>query len=170
VNRLTETDIDVHEHATIAAAFLLHDEDVRGTHVQMQIWDTAGQERFRSLGSIYYRNAAAALVVFDLTNSKTWDNIDSWIATFVEFAAPRPVIFVIGNKSDRVDALQVDEEVVRAWAEKRGYIYFSTSAVTGANIRLVFATLAISLLEAKPPKGAAAAETRGLQSQNRCNC
>jgi small GTP-binding protein len=173
VNRLTQTDFDVHEPATIAATFLLHDEDVQGTRVQMQIWDTAGQERFRSLGSIYYRNAAAALVVFDLTNSKTWENIDGWITVFVEFAAPKPVVFIIGNKSDLVNEIQVDEAVVREWAEKRSYVYFSTSAMTGANVRLVFATLARALLKAKPPKGEASAGTREMQLQDKaggCGC
>ena len=134
INALTHNGFDINEPSTIGANFVLHVQEIDGVRVEMQIWDTAGQERFRSLGPIYYRNSAAALVVFDVTRGVSFSNLTSWINAFTEIAGSKAVIAVIGNQSDLADEREIDPETASAWSRDRGYLYFSTSARTGDGI------------------------------------
>lgn len=93
--------------ATIGADFLTKDIMVDSKHVNMQIWDTAGQERYQSLGSAFYRGADACILVYDMTDARSFDSLDSWRDEFLVSAAPRdPDSFpfvVLGNKVDVID-------------------------------------------------------------------
>ena len=75
--------------------------------VTLQIWDTAGQERFQSLGRAFYRGAEACVLVYDITNSKSFENLSIWKQEFLMKAMPKDPdlvpFFVLGNKVDRVD-------------------------------------------------------------------
>ena len=75
--------------------------------VTLQIWDTAGQERFQSLGRAFYRGAEACVLVYDITNAKSFDNLSIWKQEFLVKAMPKDPdnipFFVLGNKIDRVD-------------------------------------------------------------------
>jgi small GTP-binding protein len=122
---------------TIAAVFHTIAREIGGQRVQLQIWDTAGQEKYRSIGPIYYREACAAIAVFDATVDDFEDGLDAWIDS-VKRSAVDPRIFVVGNKAD----LLADEEGVaariRTFAESRNAEWLLTSAKDGTNIRLLF--------------------------------
>ncbi|VDI48703.1 arginyl-tRNA synthetase [Mytilus galloprovincialis] len=74
--------------------------DVEGTKVKLQIWDTAGQERFRSVTHAYYRDAHALLLLYDVTNKASFDNIRAWLGEINEYAQEDVVIMLLGNKAD----------------------------------------------------------------------
>ena len=91
--------------ATIGADFLTKEVMVDEKMVTLQIWDTAGQERFQSLGVAFYKGAECCVLVFDITNPKSFETLSTWRQEFLIQASPRdpdkfPFI-LIGNKCDR---------------------------------------------------------------------
>ena len=70
-----------------------------GEQVKLQIWDTAGQESFRSITRSYYRGAAGALLVYDITRRDTFQHLGRWLEEAKQHAHPNMVILLIGNKN-----------------------------------------------------------------------
>merc|ERR1711988_527834 len=112
--------------ATIGADFLTKEVMVDDRLVTMQIWDTAGQERFQSLGVAFYRGADSCVLVFDVHNTKTFDNLDSWRDEFLIQASPKdpdnfPFV-VLGNKIDKEGDREVKAQKANAWCSQKGNI------------------------------------------------
>ncbi|XP_033623676.1 ras-related protein Rab-37 isoform X1 [Fukomys damarensis] len=84
--------------ATVGIDFRNKVVTVDGTRVKLQIWDTAGQERFRSVTHAYYRDAQALLLLYDITNKSSFDNIRAWLTEIHEYAQRDVVIVLLGNK------------------------------------------------------------------------
>jgi small GTP-binding protein len=139
---LVGDDFNLYEQNTIGANWHLQTEDVNGEHVELQIWDTAGQERYRSLGPLYYRNAVAGIVVYDITNRGSFQSIPGWIDSFRSIAGTETVIFVVGNKCDLADRRQVPFEEASDWAKEREFDFFETSAKTSDGIEKLFQKVA----------------------------
>lgn len=88
-------------NATIGASFVTCDLEINGDPVQMQVWDTAGQERFRSLIPMYMRNACAAIIVYDVCQRATFDDVDKWNLELSRLCGQEePIIVLVGNKND----------------------------------------------------------------------
>lgn len=87
---------------------------VSGKQVKLQIWDTAGQERFKSVTRSYYRGAAGALLVYDVTRRDTFNALSNWLADARALASPSIVVLLVGNKSD----LDANREVTFLEASK----------------------------------------------------
>lgn len=86
-----------------------------GSPVKLQIWDTAGQESFRSITRSYYRGAAGALLVYDITRRETFNHLSAWLEDAREHANENMTVMLIGNKSDLASKRAVSvEEGVRA--------------------------------------------------------
>jgi Ras-related protein Rab-11A len=145
LNHLTHSGFDPELKATVAAEFIHLVRTIESETFEMQIWDTAGAERYRALAPIYYRKAVAALVVFDLTNKATFDNLSRWISSYLAIADKQSPIFVLGNKVDLRPELAVSEVNAQEWAEANNYIYFSTSAKDGIGINEAINDLATRL-------------------------
>lgn len=86
------------------AAFLTQKCNLPTRTIKFEIWDTAGQERFASLAPMYYRNAQAALVVYDITKASSLTKAQHWVAELQRQASPGIVIALVGNKADLVEA------------------------------------------------------------------
>ncbi|XP_048653866.1 ras-related protein Rab-37 isoform X7 [Marmota marmota marmota] len=86
--------------ATVGIDFRNKVVTVDGVRVKLQIWDTAGQERFRSVTHAYYRDAQALLLLYDITNKSSFDNIRAWLTEIHEYAQRDVVIMLLGNKAD----------------------------------------------------------------------
>ncbi|XP_064403744.1 ras-related protein Rab-4B-like [Halichondria panicea] len=106
--------------------------------VKLQVWDTAGQERFRSVTRSYYRGAAGALLVYDISSRETYNSLTNWLTDARTLASPNIVIVLVGNKKD----LDADREVTfmeaSRFAQENELSFLETSALTGENVEEVF--------------------------------
>ncbi|KPM06618.1 Ras-related protein Rab-27A-like protein, partial [Sarcoptes scabiei] len=114
----------------------------RSHRIKLQLWDTAGQERFRSLTTAFFRGAMGFLILFDLTNEKSFLNIRDWLEQLRTHSFyQNPEIVLCGNKADLYDRKVITSERARKEAEKYGFPYFETSAATGHNVAKAIETL-----------------------------
>ena len=122
--------------ATVGLDSFTKDEIIDDKTVRIKIWDTAGQERYKSLTKGFFRNAEGVMLVYDVTNSETYENLKFWLQSIKNNTSPDmgeiPII-LIGNKIDCEDREVKLEEAENFWKEQ-GYPYFETSAKTGENI------------------------------------
>ncbi|XP_074647311.1 ras-related protein Rab-37-like isoform X1 [Tubulanus polymorphus] len=118
---------------------------VEGTKVKLQIWDTAGQERFRSVTHAYYRDAHALLLLYDVTNKSSFDNIRAWLSEINEYAQDDVVIMLLGNKSDMAAERVIRREDGEKLAKDHNVAFMETSAKTGMNVELAFMAIARDL-------------------------
>lgn len=165
VLRFVNNDFQENKEPTIGAAFLTQKCNLPSRTIKFEIWDTAGQERFASLAPMYYRNAQAALVVYDLTKATSLVKAKHWVAELQRQASPGIVIALVGNKldlsggSDPVDgeagddeqaggdARKVSTEEAKAYAEEESLLFFETSAKTGHSVSEVFTAIANAIPE-----------------------
>ncbi|KAG5745123.1 hypothetical protein H9Q69_012334 [Fusarium xylarioides] len=177
VLRFVNNDFQENKEPTIGAAFLTQKCNLPTRTIKFEIWDTAGQERFASLAPMYYRNAQAALVVYDLTKPTSLIKAKHWVAELQRQASPGIVIALVGNKLDLTgdsgaaadgedgdegddsgDARKVPTEEAQAYAEEEGLLFFETSAKSGHNVTEVFTAIANAIPETslKSARGAGA--------------
>ena len=123
-----------HRH-TIGVDFIVESMEVNGKIAKMMVWDTAGQEKFKSLRSSYYRGAHVAIVVFDLSNKRSFDNLPYWLSE-VRTHADTPEIILIGNKSDLIPQRAVSSKQLSTYGNDIQII--EASARTDFNVREAF--------------------------------
>ncbi|XP_052121008.1 ras-related protein Rab-37 [Frankliniella occidentalis] len=121
---------------------------VDGVKVKLQIWDTAGQERFRSVTHAYYRDAHALLLLYDVTNKASFDNIRAWLGEIREYAQDDVVIMLLGNKADCNERIVRREDGERL-AREYNVAFMETSAKTGLNVEVAFMAVARELKSRK---------------------
>lgn len=142
VLRFVSNDFSENKEPTIGAAFLTQRVNIDDHIVKFEIWDTAGQERFASLAPMYYRNAQAALVVYDVTKPQSFIKARHWVKELHEQASQDIIIALIGNKIDLLendpDGRKVAKEEAEKLAEEENLLFFETSAKTAVNINEVF--------------------------------
>ncbi|CEG74011.1 Putative Ras-like protein Rab-2A [Rhizopus microsporus] len=123
---------------TIGVGFGTRFITVNDQQTKLQIWDTAGQESFRSITRSYYRGAAGALLVYDITRRETFEHLSVWLEDVRQHANPNTVIMLIGNKSDLESKRQVSREEAERFAQENGLFFLETSAKTANNIEEAF--------------------------------
>jgi len=131
---------------TVGAAFHTFQATIDGESISVQVWDTAGQEKYRSLGPVYYRNASAAILVYDITDRQSFIDINGWIEHFRSTVGDHPPIFLVGNKIDLDSNSKVDENEAQKYADEHGFSFFLTSAITGYNVDFLFQKVADSVV------------------------
>jgi small GTP-binding protein len=147
INRyLKKYDFDPHEPNTIGAMYDSVEIPRDDQPCELQIWDTAGQEQYRSLGSTYFRNAHGAILVFDVTERKTYDTLQYWLQSFRSVAGSNRTVVIIGNKTDLVTRRATDWEIAADWATGHSCTYLETSALTGEGIDIAFDTFIDELI------------------------
>jgi small GTP-binding protein len=117
--------------------------------LSLTVWDTAGQEIYRSLSPIYYRNSAAAVIVFDITARESFAQVSGWVGE-VQAAVENVVTIICGNKLDLDDQRVVPELDGAMLAESLHSVYVEASAKTGQGIDMLFDTLVRETIEQKP--------------------
>ncbi|KAH7349950.1 ras family protein [Plectosphaerella cucumerina] len=191
VLRFVNNDFQENKEPTIGAAFLTQKCNLPTRTIKFEIWDTAGQERFASLAPMYYRNAQAALVVYDLTKPTSLIKAKHWVAELQRQASPGIVIALVGNKLDlcgdgdsgsapggddeagedeeQGSARKVPTDEAKGYADEEGLLFFETSAKTGHNVTDVFTAIANAIpetsLKSTRGPGAANAVSRGGDEQ-----
>ncbi|KAG9286757.1 hypothetical protein G9A89_012307 [Geosiphon pyriformis] len=132
---------------TIGVEFGARFVNVEGKQIKLQIWDTAGQESFRSITRSYYRGAAGALLVYDITRRDTFDHLLTWLEDARQHSNSNTTIMLIGNKSDLELKRAVSFEEGEAFARQHGLLFMETSAKTAANVEEAFVTTAKDIYE-----------------------
>eukprot|EP00727_Mastigamoeba_balamuthi_P011974 m51a1_g74 putative rab gtpase (217) ;mRNA; f:238126-239268 len=127
---------------TIGIDFKIRTVELEGKRIKLQIWDTAGQERFRTITTAYYRGAMGILLVYDVTDEKSFSNIRNWIRNIEQHATENVNKILLGNKCDMADKKQVDYERGKALADEYGIRFLETSAKNSINVEEAFITLA----------------------------
>jgi len=120
--------------------------EVGGQHVKLQIWDTAGQERFRSVTRSYYRGAAGAVLVYDITSRESYNHVNSWLEDARALANPDIAIVLVGNKIDLASEREVTFMEASRFAQENDLIFLETSALTGEGVQEVFLKCARTIL------------------------
>lgn len=127
---------------TIGVEFGARMISIDGKQIKLQIWDTAGQESFRSITRSYYRGAAGALLVYDITRRDTFNHLTTWLDDARQHSNSNMVIMLIGNKTDQESKRAVTKEEGEQFAKDHGLIFMETSAKTSANVEEAFISTA----------------------------
>ena len=112
-----------------------------GEKVKAQIWDTAGQDRFRAITKNYYKGANGIILIYDITNIKTFEGVKNWIEQIRDEVNQDVLIYLVGNKIDKKENRKVNTEDGKKLADGFGVPFFESSAKTGENVDVVFSNL-----------------------------
>jgi Ras-related protein Rab-2A len=118
-----------------------------GEQVKLQIWDTAGQESFRSIARSYYRDAAGALLVFDVTRKESFSHCERWLQETRQFSHPNIVITLVGNKCDLTQKRIVNRSEAESFAAGNGLRYVEASAKSATGVDEAFLVTAATIWE-----------------------
>lgn len=132
--------------STIGIDFKIKTIELKGKKIKLQIWDTAGQERFHTITTSYYRGAMGIMLVYDITNPKSYDNIAKWLRNIDEHANEDVEKMLLGNKCDRDNERMIRKERGETIAREHGIRFLETSAKANINIEQAFTELAEAIL------------------------
>ncbi|KKK40223.1 hypothetical protein LCGC14_0681700 [marine sediment metagenome] len=118
---------------------------------KLQIWDTGGQERFSSIRPMYYRGSLGALLIFDLTNSASFEHLPQWIEEVRANVKNEIPLLLVGNKSDLLDEREVTLEELNNFTRDFNLFYMETSAKTGDGVGDCFYILACLMIGSGVP-------------------
>jgi len=138
LSRFTRNEFNLESKSTIGVEFATRSIRCDGKTIKAQIWDTAGQERYRAITSAYYRGAVGALLVYDISKSVSYDNVERWLNELRDHADSNIVIMLVGNKSDLRHLRAVQTDQAAAFAEKHGLSFIETSALDSTNVEQAF--------------------------------
>nr|XP_002129883.1 ras-related protein Rab-10-like [Ciona intestinalis] len=159
--------------STIGIDFKIKTVELNGKKIKLQIWDTAGQERFHTITTSYYRGANGIMLVYDITNTKSFENISKWLRNIEEHASEDVEKMLLGNKCDMEDKRMISKERGEMIAKEHGIKFYETSAKNNINIETAFIALATDILHKTPVKetgaGSAGVDvTQQRQSSRSC--
>ncbi len=126
--------------STIGVDFKITNVNIGDKIAKLQIWDTAGQERFRTITTNYYRGAHGIILVYDVTNRESFDNIVNWVDN-IERYSENPRLILIGNKTDLPNKRVVSYEEALDYSNSLGLSFLETSAKNNLNIEDIFTKL-----------------------------
>lgn len=148
LSRFVRDEFVLDQKPTIGVEFLTKMIEVKyeskKKYAKAQIWDTAGQERFRAIVSAYYRGATGALICYDITKRKSFENASSWLREMRVNCEPQQVMLV-GNKTDLQYLREVTTEEGKEFAQREGLLFMETSANNKDNVEAAFTELVTTI-------------------------
>lgn len=139
--------------STIGVDFKMRTIELGGKIVKLQIWDTAGQERFKNITTSYYRGASGVIIVYDVTDLDSFNNVKQWLAECERYANDNVCKLLVGNKSDLADKRCVDVTAVQEFVERTGIAHIEASAKAAVNVDKAFLRLAEAVKEGYGKRG-----------------
>ena len=157
VLRFVTNSFKSYSESTIGASFMRKIMSVDGNKIKFQIWDTAGQEKYHSLAPMYYRGAAVAIVVYDITRKSSFTTLQMWIKELRQLGPEDIVIVIAANKCDLDDDREVETSTAKTYAKSveqagsggQGALFFETSAKEDTNVGKMFTELSRRLPKLK---------------------
>ena len=131
-------EFDPDSKATVGVEFGTKDFKINNKIIKVQIWDTAGQERYRSITNAYYRGAKGCLLVYDITNKSSFENLDKWLSELKANTDENVSVILVGNKSDLESDRAVTLQEGKKISEFHKMAFMETSALNGNNIEKAF--------------------------------
>lgn len=141
LSRFVDNTFNMDSKPTIGVEFATKTTNIEGKSIKNQIWDTAGQERFRAITNAYYRGAVGAIIAFDITKSKTFEDVQKWLGELKDNADAGITVMLVGNKSDLTEIREVKPESIEDYANQNRLSYLETSAANGNNVNEAFTQL-----------------------------
>ncbi|WAR19583.1 RAB1A-like protein [Mya arenaria] len=141
--------------STIGVDFKIRTIELDGKTIKLQIWDTAGQERFRTITSSYYRGAHGIIVVYDVTDQESFNNVKQWLHEIERYASENVNKLLVGNKCDLTTKKVVDYTTAKEFADSIGIPFLETSAKNATNVEQAFMTMAAEIKNRMGPATAA---------------
>lgn len=151
--------------STIGVDFRIRSIEADGKHIKLQIWDTAGQERFRTITSSYYRGANGIIVVYDITDKESFENVQQWLREIERYASDSVISLLIGNKLDLKEQRQVSNITAREFCQQNDMDFLETSAKDNTNVGNFFVQIALKILEKEDANTMAQTMKRNIYSE-----
>ncbi|XP_019156198.1 PREDICTED: GTP-binding protein YPTM2-like [Ipomoea nil] len=154
--------------STIGVDFKIRTVEQDGKTIKLQIWDTAGQERFRTITSSYYRGAHGIIVVYDVTDQESFNNVKQWLNEINRYASESVNKLLVGNKSDLTSQKVVATETAQAFADEIGIPFMETSAKNSSNVEQAFMAMTSTIksrMASQPASGNARPPTVQIKGQ-----
>ncbi|NP_001171837.1 ras-related protein Rab-18-like [Saccoglossus kowalevskii] len=167
--RFTDDTFDPEQPATIGVDFKVKTLSVEGNTTKLAIWDTAGQERFRTLTPSYYRGAQGVILVYDVSNRKSFQKLDMWLNELETFSTKSDIVkMLVGNKID-MDKREVDRQEGLKFARKHAMLFIEASAKTKEGVQVAFEELVEKVIQTpglweNDSRGGMSLNDRGNQS------
>merc|ERR1712154_590649 len=154
--------------STIGVDFKIRTVDLDTKTIKLQIWDTAGQERFRTITSSYYRGAHGIIIVYDITDKESFDNVRQWLFEIDRYASENVCKLLVGNKSDLANKRAVEYEAAKGFADELQIPFLETSAKNATNVEQAFLTMAAQIknkMQSQPAPAARKTNISEIQSK-----
>lgn len=161
---------------TIGIDFKIKNVDVDGKRIKLQIWDTAGQERFRTITTSYFRGAQGIILVYDVTDRRSFESIRNWISQIQQHADVHVNKMLVGNKCDMLDEKVVSTEEGQKLAKEFGIGFWECSAKNNINVEQCFVSVARDVKDrlmkdgTSGPSGSKAINLNRANGQNSRRC
>ena len=147
---------------TIGVDFECHTITLDDKIIKLQIWDTAGQERFKAITNSFYRGAQGIIIVFDVTNWESFDNVKGWLKEVNRREQETPYKLLLGNKCDQDSKRVISFEAANEYANKLNIPYLETSAKDAINVDQAFVNMAAEI-KTRIISGSLKTSTRGVE-------
>ena len=149
INRFIENKFNNNYMTTSGIDLKTANLEIKNKNIRIQIWDTAGQEKYKAITKNLFLKVMGAIIIFDITNEKSFNNLKNWVQMVKEECGPHMTIIIVGNKNDLIEQRKINEEEVIAYANKQKLDYIETSCKTGENVKKAVTILCEKILETK---------------------
>ena len=149
INRYINEKFEDSYKCTIGVDFILKKIKINNQNIKLQIWDTAGMEKYKQITTSYYRGAHGAIVVFDLTNKDSFNDVQKWVNDFYNItnqSSNMRSVVIVGNKSDLIEKREVNKDDIDKYISINNLSYVETSAKDGLNIEKMFVGITEELM------------------------
>ena len=147
--RFTKDEFKQDSKATIGIEFAHKDVRIEGKRIRAQVWDTGGQERYRSISTVYYRSAVGALLIFDVTSRKSFQNLGRWLLDLRNSLGDTVKVLVVGNKADLMADRIVSQVELGAFAQANALRFIETSAKDGTHVEEAFLSIILEVFKTR---------------------